>query len=103
MCVCVCSFSLFDKFLSSGVATMLLMLLFLTFHSTLACYNVYRFAASSLCSCCPIILYISFVYYSCVDGTEIKKTLTNYQKGSARSRKYQFLEICPTTANVKSK
>ena len=26
-------------------------------------------------SCCPIILYIIFVYYSCVDGTEIKDSL----------------------------
>ena len=30
-----------------GVATMLLMLLFLAFHSPLACYNVYRFVVSS--------------------------------------------------------
>ena len=56
----------------SGAATMLLMLLFMIFYSPLACYNVYRFVASSLFSCCPIILYIIFVYYSCVDDTEIK-------------------------------
>ena len=74
MCECGCSFSLFDKYLSSGVATMLLMLLFFTLYSPLACYNVYRFVASSLVSCCPIILCIIFVYYSCVDGTEIKDT-----------------------------
>ena len=43
----------------SGAATMLLMLLFLIFYSPLACYNVYRFVASSLFSCCPIILYVS--------------------------------------------
>ena len=72
--VCVCSFSLFDKSLLSNAATMLLMLLFLIFYSPLACYNVYRFVASSLFSCCPIILHIIFVYYSCVDGTEIKDT-----------------------------
>ena len=58
--VCVCSFSSFDKSLSSGAATMLLMLLFLIFYSPLACYNVYRFVASSLFSCCPIIVYIYF-------------------------------------------
>ena len=57
----VCSFSLFDKCLSSGVATMLLMLLFLTFYSPLACYNVYRFVASTFFSCCPIILHIIVV------------------------------------------
>ena len=72
--VCVCSFFLFDKPLLSGAATMLLMLLFLIFYSPLACYNVYRFVASSLFSCCPIVLYIIFVCYSCVDGTEIKDT-----------------------------
>ena len=66
--------SLFDKSLSLGVATMLLMLLFLSFHTPLACYNADRFVASSLFSCCPIILHIIFVYYSCVDGTEIKDT-----------------------------
>ena len=38
--VCLSSFSLFDKSLSSGVATMLLLLLFLTFHFPYACYNV---------------------------------------------------------------
>ena len=54
-CMCVCSFSLFDKSLLSGAATMLLMLLFLIFYSPLACYNIYRFVASSLFSCCPII------------------------------------------------
>ena len=69
--MCVSSISLFDKSLSSGVAVMLL---FLTFHFPIVCYNVYRFAASSLFSCCPIILYIIFAYYSCVDGTEIKDT-----------------------------
>ena len=37
----------------TGAATMLLMLLFLIFYSPLACYNVYRFVASSLFSCCP--------------------------------------------------
>ena len=58
----------------SGAAAMLLMLLFLIFYSPLACYNVYRFVASSLFSCCPIILYIIIAYYSCVDGTEIKDT-----------------------------
>ena len=47
-------------------SALLLMLLFLTFLSPLACYNVYRFVASSLFSCCPIILCIIFVYYSCV-------------------------------------
>ena len=73
VCVlCVYSFSLFDKSLSSGVATMFFMLLFLAFHSPLVCYNVYRFVASSLFLCCPNILYVIFVYYSCVDGTEIK-------------------------------
>ena len=83
MCVCVCSFSLFNKSLLSGAATMLLMLLFLIFYSPLACYNVYRCVASSLFSCCPIILYIIFVYYSCVDGTEIKDTkqLTSLTNG----------------------
>ena len=58
----------------SGAATMLLMLLFLIFYSPFACNNVYRFVASSLFSCCPIMLYIIFVYYACVDGTEIKDT-----------------------------
>ena len=58
----------------SGAATMLLMLLFLIFHSPLACYNVHRFVASSLFSCCPIILYVIYACYSCVDGTEIKDT-----------------------------
>ena len=58
----------------SGAATMLFMLLFLIFYSPLACYNVYRFVASSLFSCCPIILYVIYAYYSCVDGTEIKDT-----------------------------
>ena len=53
---------------------MLLMLLFLIFYSPLACYNVYRFVASSLFSCCPIILSVIYAYYSCVDGTEIKDT-----------------------------
>ena len=72
--MCVSSFSLFDKSLSSGAATMLLMLLFLIFYSPLACYNVYRFVVSSFFSCCPIILYIIFLYYSCVDSTEIKDT-----------------------------
>ena len=72
--MCVCSFSLFDKSLLSGAATMLLMSLFVIFYSTLACCNVYRFVASSLFSCYPIILYIIFVYYSCADGTEIKDT-----------------------------
>ena len=74
--MCVCSFSLFDKSKSllSGAATMLLMLLFLISYSPLACYNVYRFVASSLFSCCPIILYVIYAYYSCVDGTEIKDT-----------------------------
>ena len=75
--MCVCSFSLLDKSLLSGAATMLLMLLFLIFYSPLACYNVYRFVASSLFSCCPIILYVIYAYYSCVDGTEIKDTNTN--------------------------
>ena len=58
------------------------MLLMLISYSPLACYNVYGFVASSLFSCCPIILYIIFVYYSCVDGTEIKDTneLTNFFK-----------------------
>ena len=73
--MCVCSFSLFDKSLLSGAATMLLMLLFLIFYSPLACY-LYRFVASSFFSCCPIILYVIYAYYSCVDGTEIKDTLT---------------------------
>ena len=41
-------------------ATMLLMLLFLIFYSPLACYNVYRFVASSLFSCGPIILYVIY-------------------------------------------
>ena len=72
--VCACSFSLFDKSLLSGAATTLLMLHFLIFYSPLVCYNVYRFVASSLFSYCPIILYIFFVYYSCVEGTEIKGT-----------------------------
>ena len=71
--MCVCSFSLFDKSLLSGAATMLLMLLFLIFYSPLACYNVYRFVAS-LFSCCPIVLYVIYAYYFCVDGTEIKGT-----------------------------
>ena len=43
---------------NSGAATMLLMLLFLIFFSPLACHNVYRFFASSLFSCCPIIRYV---------------------------------------------
>ena len=73
-CMCVCSFSLFDKSLLSGAATILLMLLFLIFHSPLACYNVHRFVASSLFSCCSIILYVIYACYSCVDGTEIKDT-----------------------------
>ena len=40
----------------------------------LALRYVYRFVAFSLFLCCPIILYIIFVCYSCVDGTEIKDT-----------------------------
>ena len=66
-------FSSFDNYLSLAVATMLLMLLLLTFHSPLACYNVNRFVVSSLFSCCPIVLHIIFDY-SCVDCTEIKDT-----------------------------
>ena len=62
------------KSLFSCTATTLFMLLFLIFYSPLACHNVYRFVASSLFSCCPIILCIIFVYYSCVDGTKIKDT-----------------------------
>ena len=54
----LCVLLFFDKSLSSGVAAMLLMLLFLTFYSLLACYDVYRFVASSLFLCCPIILYM---------------------------------------------
>ena len=69
--MCVCFFSSFDKSLLSGAATMLLILLFLIFYSPLACYNVYRFVASSLFSWCPIILY---AIYDGVDGTEIKDT-----------------------------
>ena len=83
----VCSFSLFNKSLSSGVATMFLMF-FLTFHSSLACFNVYRFVASSLFSCCPM-LYIIFVCYSCVAGTEIKDT--NHL--TSRTRKVRTLEL----------
>ena len=76
-CMCVCAlFSLFNKSLLSGAATMFLMLHFLIFYSPLACYNVYRFVASSLFSCCPIILYVIYAYYSCVDTTEIKDSLT---------------------------
>ena len=58
---------------------MLLMLLFLIFHSPLACNNVYRFLASSLFSFCPIILYVIHACYSCVDGTEIKDTNTKLE------------------------
>ena len=72
--MCVCSFSLFDESLLSGAATMLLMLFFLISYSPLACYNVYCFVASSLFSCCPIILYVIYACYSCVDGTEITDT-----------------------------
>ena len=81
-CMCVCSFSLFDKSLLSGAATMLLMLLFLIFHSPLACYNVYRFVASSLFSCCPIILY-AFVHIILVLTIRKWKTLTNTTQSSA--------------------
>ena len=70
MCVCALFF-LFDKSLLSGAAIMLLMLLFLIFYSPLACYNVYRFVASSLFSCCPIIVYIIFVYSVYILNTEV--------------------------------
>ena len=69
-----CLFYLTVVFFFFFCATLLLMLLFLIFHSPLACYNVHRFVASSLFSCCPIILYVIYACYSCVDGTEIKDT-----------------------------
>ena len=49
----------------SGAATMLLMLLFLIFYSSLACYNVYRFVASSFSRAvqlyCMLFMHIIFV------------------------------------------
>ena len=30
--------------------------------------------AAQLFSCCPIILYVIYAYYSCVEGTEMKDT-----------------------------
>ena len=74
----------------SGAATMLLMLLFLIFYFPLACYNVNRFVASSLFSCCPIMLYIIFVYYSSGDsGTRATRTepeLQNDDRGDSGTR-----------------